>query len=59
MFPVISFISPESKTLYRVTVDASVDKPMFLPDFQKPKAITTLRVDFTTEEAGDNVINKD
>ena len=58
MLPVIEVISPESRTRYRVTVEASVDKPMFLQDFQKPKAITTLRVDFTTEEGGDNIINK-
>jgi len=52
MLPPIEVISPESRTRYRVTVDASVDKP------EDELAMTTLRVDFTTEEAGDNVINK-
>jgi hypothetical protein len=52
MLPVINVISPESRTRYRVTVDASVDKP------EDELAITTLRVDFTTEEAGDDAINK-
>jgi len=52
MLPAIEVISPESRTRYRVTVDASVDKP------EDELAMTTLRVDFTTEEGGDNVINK-
>ena len=52
MLPVINVISPESRTRYRITVDASVDKP------EDELAITTLRVDFTTEEGGDNAINK-
>lgn len=52
MLPVINVISPESRTRYRVTVDTSVDKP------EDELAITTLRVDFTTEEGGDNAINK-
>jgi PAS domain-containing protein len=50
--PVINVISPESRTRYRVTVDASVDKP------EDELAMTTLRVDFTTEEGGDDAINK-
>src|SRR6056300_503990 len=50
--PAIEVISPESRTRYRVTVDASVDKP------EDELAITTLRVDFTTEEGGDDAINK-
>jgi PAS domain-containing protein len=52
MLPVINVISPESRTRYRVTVDASVDKP------EDELAMTTLRVDFTTEEGGDDAINK-
>ena len=52
MLPAIEVISPESRTRYRVTVDASVDKP------EDELAMTTLRVDFTTEEGGDNAINK-
>ncbi len=52
MLPPIEVISPESRTRYRVTVDASVDKP------EDELAMTTLRVDFTTEEGGDNAINK-
>ena len=52
MLPAIEVISPESRTRYRVTVDASVDKP------EDELAMTTLRVDFTTEEGGDDAINK-
>jgi len=52
MLPVINVISPESRTRYRVTVDASIDKP------EDELAMTTLRVDFTTEEGGDDAINK-
>ena len=52
MLPAIEIISYESRTRYRVTVDASVDKP------EDGLAMTTLRVDFTTEEGGDNAINK-
>jgi hypothetical protein len=52
MLPAIEVISYESRTRYRVTVDASVDKP------EGELAITTLRVDFTTEEGGDDAINK-
>ena len=52
MLPAIEVISYESRTRYRVTVDASVDKP------EDELAMTTLRVDFTTEEGGDNAINK-
>jgi hypothetical protein len=52
MLPVINVISPESRTRYRITVDASIDKP------EDELAMTTLRVDFTTEEGGDNAINK-
>ncbi|MDB4344545.1 hypothetical protein OAA18_00505 [bacterium] len=52
MLPVINVISYESRTRYRVTVDASVDKP------EDELAMTTLRVDFTTEEGGDDAINK-
>jgi hypothetical protein len=52
MLPAIEVISPESRTRYRVTVDASIDKP------EDELAMTTLRVDFTTEEAGDDAINK-
>ena len=52
MLPVIEVISPESRTRYRVTVDASIDKP------EDELAMTTLRVDFTTEEGGDDAINK-
>jgi hypothetical protein len=48
----IEVISYESRTRYRVTVDASVDKP------EDELAMTTLRVDFTTEEGGDDAINK-
>jgi hypothetical protein len=52
MLPAIEIISYESRTRYRVTVDASVDKP------EDGLAMTTLRVDFTTEEGGDDAINK-
>jgi hypothetical protein len=52
MLPAIEVISYESRTRYRVTVDASVDKP------EDGLAMTTLRVDFTTEEGGDDAINK-
>ena len=52
MLPPIEVISPESRTRYRVTVDASIDKP------EDELAMTTLRVDFTTEEGGDDAINK-
>ena len=52
MLPVINVISPESRTRYRVTVEASIDKP------EDELAMTTLRVDFTTEEGGDDAINK-
>ena len=52
MLPAIEVISYESRTRYRVTVDASVDKP------EGELAMTTLRVDFTTEEGGDDAINK-
>ncbi len=52
MLPAIEVIPPESRTRYRVTVDTSVDKP------EDELAMTTLRVDFTTEEGGDNTINK-
>jgi len=52
MLPAIEVISPESRTRYRITVDASIDKP------EDELAMTTLRVDFTTEEGGDDAINK-
>jgi hypothetical protein len=52
MLPAIEVVSYESRTRYRVTVDASVDKP------EDGLAMTTLRVDFTTEEGGDDAINK-
>ena len=59
MLPVIEVISPESRTRYRVTVDASVDKPTGWSESPiPPPPSITLRVDFTTEEGGDNVINK-
>ena len=52
MLPVIEVISPESRTRYRITVDASIDKP------EDELAMTTLRVDFSTEDGGDQVTNK-
>jgi hypothetical protein len=52
MLPVIEVISPESRTRYRVVPEITVDKP------EEGPAISTLRVDFTTEEAGDDAINK-
>jgi hypothetical protein len=59
MLPVINVISPESRTRYRVTVDASVDKPTGWSENPiPPPPSITLRVDFTTEEGGDNAINK-
>ena len=59
MLPAIEVISPESRTRYRVTVDASVDKPTGWSESPiPPPPSITLRVDFTTEEGGDNVINK-
>jgi hypothetical protein len=49
----------ESRTRYRVTVDASVDKPTgWSENPTPPPPSITLRVDFTTEEAGDDAINK-
>jgi hypothetical protein len=59
MLPAIEVISPESRTRYRVTVDASVDKPTGWSENPiPPPPSITLRVDFTTEEGGDNAINK-
>ncbi len=59
MLPVINVISPESRTRYRITVDASVDKPTGWSENPiPPPPSITLRVDFTTEEGGDNAINK-
>jgi len=52
MLPSIEVISPESRTRYRITVEASIDIP------EDELAMTTLRVDFTTEEGSDNAINK-
>ena len=59
MLPAIEVISPKSRTRYRVTVDASVDKPTGWSENPiPPPPSITLRVDFTTEEGGDNAINK-
>ena len=59
MLPAIEVISPESRTRYRVTVDASVDKPTGWSENPiPPPPSITLRVAFTTEEGGDDAINK-
>jgi PAS domain-containing protein len=52
MLPAIEVVSYESRTRYRVTVEASIDKP------EDELAMTTLRVDFSTEDGGDQVTNK-
>lgn len=54
----ISIISPETRTRYRVTVDVSVDKPMYIQGFMRDKPVMTVRIDFTDEYGSDKSTNK-
>ena len=58
MLPVISIVSPESKTRYRVITEVAIDKPYVIGDFQSPPSSMEVRVDFQTEDGSDEATNK-